>query len=131
MIWFYVVITTCTEGMFNGQPMRRWRGLRQGRDSRSVTFAVTAGTDYFVVVDGFSGQFGPFNLSVTGLLSPLDIDGDGEVRRSPTDCSCYAGSSGSSAPLLVTGAVDLVNCTRCSSVAIESYLARPESHPLA
>ena len=117
----YVVSPTCTEGMFAANCIIG-DDSGGGGTPEDVTFAVTAGTDYFVVVDGFSGQSGPFNISVTGLLSPLDIDGDGEVTPLTDGLLVLRWEFGFVGATLVTGAVDLVNCTRCSSVAIQSYL---------
>jgi hypothetical protein len=68
------------------------------------------------------GESGPFDISVTGLLSPLDIDGDGEVGVLTDGLLVLRSEFGFVGATLVTGAVDLVNCTRCSSIAIESYL---------
>jgi len=37
-----------------------------GNITESVTFAATAGTQYFVIVDGFNAATGPFDLTITG-----------------------------------------------------------------
>jgi hypothetical protein len=42
----------------------------------SVTLTAAANTDYFVVVDGYSGESGPFDLSITGTgcsLLPVEL----------------------------------------------------------
>jgi hypothetical protein len=38
-----------------------------------VTFSVTAGVDYFLVVDGFNGQNGPFTLDLTFSPGPVIV----------------------------------------------------------
>ena len=37
-----------------------------GNITENVTFAATAGTQYFVIVDGFNTATGPFDLTITG-----------------------------------------------------------------
>lgn len=61
----------CPTGMFS-------TGCIVGDDSGSggtaemVTFAVTAGVDYFIVVDGFAGADGPYDLTCTLAIPPAN-----------------------------------------------------------
>ncbi len=72
-------------------------------------------------------------LAVTALVSPaaaqdqcetpLDIDGDGGVEPLTDGLLILRSLFGFSGATLINGAVDLVNCTRCTAPAIEAYLA--------
>lgn len=43
-----------------------------GGTAEMVTFSVTAGVDYFIVVDGFAGADGPYNLTCTVSAPPVN-----------------------------------------------------------
>ena len=56
-------------------------------------------------------------------LAVLDIDGNGVVDPLTDALLVLRSSFGFTAGTLVTGAVDLVGCTRCNAPTIEAYLA--------
>lgn len=116
----YVVSPTCTAGVFT---MNCIVGDDNGGggESEGVSFAATATTPYYVVVDGWNGQAGPFTITVTGLLSPLDVDGDGEVQALTDGLLTLRYHFGFTGATLVTGAIDLVNCTRCAPSDVQNY----------
>jgi hypothetical protein len=116
----YVVVPTCHDGVFNTSCI-------VGDDSggsgipETVTFHATGDLPYFVVVDGFNGSSGAFSLSVNGLLSPLDIDGNGVIDPLTDALLILRYQFGFSGAVLTADAVG-ANCTRCAAAAIEFYL---------
>jgi predicted nucleic acid-binding Zn-ribbon protein len=56
-------------------------------------------------------------------LATLDIDGDGSTEPLSDGLLMLRWHFGFTAAALVTGAVDLSDCTRCTAPAIEAYLA--------
>lgn len=67
----YVLSPTCPAGMFSTNCI-------VGDDSggsgtlEMVTFPIAAGTDYFIVVDGFLGASGPYDLVATVAIPPAN-----------------------------------------------------------
>jgi DNA-binding beta-propeller fold protein YncE len=82
-----------------------------------------------IAVDAVSGQvyvasFGSDAVAVFDRdPAAYDIDGDGSVDPLTDGLLLLRYSFGFTGPTLITGAVDLVNCTRCTAAAIEAFLA--------
>jgi hypothetical protein len=51
-----------------------------------------------------------------------DVDGDGQVDALTDDLLLLRFGFGFRGSTLVTGAVDLVSCTRCTAAAIEAFI---------
>ena len=60
-------------------------------------------------------------------LATIDVDGDGETEALTDGLLVLRFHFGFIAAALVTGAVDLADCTRCTAPAIEAYLASIET----
>jgi hypothetical protein len=58
-----------------------------------------------------------------GVPITLDVDGNGMADALTAGLLALRYLFGFRGAVLVTGAVDLVNCTRCDATAIEAYLA--------
>jgi hypothetical protein len=55
-------------------------------------------------------------------VAALDVDGNGQVTPLTDGLLVLRFEFGFSGAVLVTGAVDLVGCTRCTAPSIEAYL---------
>jgi hypothetical protein len=94
--------------------------------NQQINLAVDADHHTFVVVwdsqtqDGFYG--GIFAQRVA-KLAVLDIDGNGSVGALTDGLLVLRYMFGFTGLTLVSGAFDLVNCTRCNAPTIEAYLA--------
>jgi hypothetical protein len=60
---------------------------------------------------------------VTYVLGVVDVDGDGEVEALTDSLLLLRYAFGFRGATLVTGAVDLGHCTRCTAPQIENYVA--------
>ena len=83
----------------------------------SVTWAVTAGSEWFIVIDGYAGDASPYDLEIVGVPTPttettcddgLDDDADGLVDCDDPDCAAAVVCAGecSAAFELTCGATD-------------------------
>jgi subtilisin-like proprotein convertase family protein len=63
------------------------------------------------------------DVSVTACLPLLDVDGDGAVEALTDGLLVLRYLFGFRGAVLITGAVDLLGCSRCDDAAIESHLA--------
>jgi hypothetical protein len=117
----YVVSPSCTAGVFT---MNCIVGDDNGGggSAENVSFNASAESHYFVVVDGFQNNAGPFTLAVTGLLSPLDIDGDGEVEALTDGLLMLRYHFGFTGSTLITNAIDVAHCSRCGASEVQAYL---------
>ena len=121
----YVLTPGCPSGSFTTNCIVGDDSGAQGT-AEIVSFPAVAGTAYYVVVDGFSNGAAPVKVRVTGLLSPLDIDGDGEIEPLTDGLLMLRYHFGFTGATLINHAVDLVHCTRCSAGQIEGYLGMIE-----
>ena len=73
----------------------------------SVTWAVTAGSEWFIVVDGYGGDVSPYDLELSGAGVPttevacddgLDDDADGLVDCDDPDCAAAVSCAGECVP---------------------------------
>jgi hypothetical protein len=117
----YVVSPTCIDGMFAMNCIVGDDNNGPGF-AEEVSFTGVAGTSYYIVVDGYNGAADAFTLAVDGLLSPLDIDGDGEIEPLTDGLLTLRYDFGFTGGVLVNGAIDLANCTRCVALDVERYL---------
>jgi hypothetical protein len=63
------------------------------------------------------------NAGTLGKCKPgLDVDGDGEVEPLTDGLLTLRNGFGFTGATLITGAIDLAHCTRCTAPAIETYL---------
>jgi hypothetical protein len=60
---------------------------------------------------------------IASVLIQLDVDGNGEVEALTDGLLLLRFLFGLRGAVLVAGAVDTVNCTRCAAAAIESQIA--------
>jgi hypothetical protein len=71
-----------------------------------------------------SGNVGVFAQRFSAPL--LDVDGDGEVVPLTDGLLVLRHRFGFTGAALITGAIDVANCSRCTAPAIEAYLAAIE-----
>jgi hypothetical protein len=103
-----------------------------GSNPESITMTVSAGTTYYVVVDGWNNNVGEFTLNIACNLggSPenctngIDDDGDGDVDCDDSDCVGAAGCTGE----LCTDGIDndgdgQVDCADSDCVGTSACLA--------
>jgi hypothetical protein len=95
-------------------------------DQSYPTAALAADGDFVITwessdQDGESG--GVFAQLFGAVTAPLDVDGDGETEALTDGLLVLRRLFGFTGATLVTGAVDLANCTRCDATAIETHLA--------
>lgn len=67
----YVLSPTCPPGMFTTNCIVG-DDSGGGGTAEMVTFPIAAGTDYFIVVDGFAGASGPYDLVATVAVPPAN-----------------------------------------------------------
>jgi hypothetical protein len=111
-------------------------GTAQGGDLQVNTYVTnnqeapavaTNGAGRFVVAwesYGQDGQMdGVFAQRLARPAAVLDVDGNGEVDPLTDSLLVLRYTFGFRGATLVTGAIDLVGCTRCNAPAVEAYLA--------
>ena len=81
--------------------------------------------DFVVAWESFGqdGSEGGVFAQRFAVPKTFDIDGDGEVEPLTDALLLLRYTFGFRGATLITGAVDLANCTRCTAPEIESYLA--------
>ena len=83
--------------------------------------------DVTVSPDGATVYTTAFNSDGVGIYdrtpSAYDVDGDGDSDPLTDALLVLRYRFGFSGATLITGAVDLANCTRCTAVEIEAFLA--------
>jgi hypothetical protein len=94
-------------------------------DQSSPRLAIADDGDVVVSWQGPDGSLdGIFAQRFTpGSSIDLDIDLDGAVEPLTDGLLVLRGLFGFTGDALITGAIDLANCTRCTAPAIEAYLA--------
>ncbi len=134
---FVIAWTDDRDGMLTGVFARRFSsaGAPLGLDFQVNTFTpdyqelptVAASTAGFVVAwHSFFGQDGEAHGIFAQRFARdriLDIDGNGSVDALTDALLVMRHSFGFTGATLITGAVDLAGCTRCTAPAIEAYLA--------
>ena len=89
--------------------------------------SVAAAGGAFVVAWASLGQDGSeqgvFAQRFGTALATIDVDGDGQVDALTDTLLMLRYVFGFRGATLVTGAVDLANCTRCTAAQIEAYIA--------
>ena len=87
--------------------------------------AATTGGGFVVVWQSFAQDGDQQGIFAQRFAVPvgLDIDGDGECEALTDGLLGLRYLFGFRGSVLITGAVDLANCTRCDAPSIEAYLA--------
>ena len=85
----------------------------------------SSGVDFVVAWQSAAQDGGDYGIFAQRFTTPieLDVDGNGAVDALTDTLLALRYVFGFRGNTLITGAVDLVGCTRCDAPAIESYLA--------
>ncbi len=94
---------------------------RASPDGHSTSVALEAGdqVDLLLTSQSSAGDFVGVELRLEAF--GIDVDGDGEVAPLTDGLLILRRLFGFTGSSLVTGAVDLVNCTRCDATAIDGF----------
>ena len=89
------------------------------------SIAAAGGGDFVVAWEsrGQDGELGGVFVRRLRVLARFDVDGDGQVDPLTDGLLTLRYEFGFRGATLVTGAVDLAGCTRCTAPAIEAFLA--------
>ena len=110
-----------------GESAIRVSSYTEGSQSRPTVAGTGANT--FVVAWSSSQQDGSFSGVFAQRLrriAALDVDGNGAIEPLNDGILTLRYEFGFTGATLVTGAVDLQKCARCTAQAIEAYLASQE-----